>query len=349
MNSSAEWDKHVPLFVDHFLSISHLICALIGFPLNVLIVAFIATRRRLHQPRNILWLGIILSNLFILTNQVIELYTFFSASSPTGCKIRTWLAGLPYVTLLMNQLLALIDRYLSISRSVWYRQSVTIRWIAAIQFCCFALICLLVKGHYVFGVIPFNCKVIPPLDRTVFFSFVLAFFLLCVAGQVMLYVKTKTYLVIGMANDSGDTMAQRASDIALSVIQSRRVQDGDTELTTVVPSTEQTRKHYFVRIGNQTVSRLELEATRNVTIGVSSLCLFAFPWLVCSALMLTCLDNHLGQMSSETSLAFETCSNYGWAASYARELFVFHSIYHSVFYVARSRDFAAAISRDDHI
>ena len=41
----------------------------------------------------------------------------------------------------------------------------------------------------------------------------------------------------------------------------------------------------------------------------------------------------------------EQCSAYSWTASYTRELLVVHSLYHSIFYVVRSRDFSAAIGR----
>ena len=127
----------------------------------------------------------------------------------------------------MNQLLSLIDRYICISRSVWYRQSVTVRWVVTIQFFCFVVLCLLMKGPYIFGLAPLECRA-NPQDRKIFFAFVLIFFVLCITGQIVVYLKTKTYLVIGETGNveeggtTGASTAKRQSEIALTVIHSRR-------------------------------------------------------------------------------------------------------------------------------
>jgi len=49
----------VPVFMDAFLACGHLVCALLGTPINLIIILFIVFRRRLRrQPRNIIWIGI---------------------------------------------------------------------------------------------------------------------------------------------------------------------------------------------------------------------------------------------------------------------------------------------------
>ena len=157
--------------------------------------------------------------------------------------------GLPYVTLLMNQLLALIDRYICISRSVWYRQSVTVRWVLTIQFICFVILCLLMKGPYIFGLAPLECRA-NPHDRKVFFAFILVFMVLCITGQIVVYLKTKTYLVIGETGniEEGGTnqisTAKRQIEIALTVIHSRRsVADAIEPVSTTYTGTARRTQH----------------------------------------------------------------------------------------------------------
>ena len=135
----------------------------------------------------------------------------------------------------MNQLLSLIDRYICISHSVWYRQSVTVRWVLTIQLVCFVILCLLMKGPYIFGFIPLECRA-NPQDRKIFFAFILTFFALCVAGQIVVYFKTKTYLVIGTIGDddaeaggpstsASNNKFKRQSEITMTVIQSRQMEN----------------------------------------------------------------------------------------------------------------------------
>jgi len=172
------------------------------------------------------------------------------------------------------------------------------------------------KGHYIVGHVPITCEIYPA-DRKVFFGFILFFFLLCVIGQLILFLKAKS--LTSYWNNNGSS-----SQVTFSVVRSRDRIVNNNEGVTV--SMCQPIRHRI------TVTELELEAARNVVIGVGSLCVFATPWLISSALLQTCAANSGGQV-------VENCGNYGWAASYNRELFVIHSVYHSVFYAIRSRDF----------
>jgi len=94
---------------------------------------------------------------------------------------------------------------------------------------------------------------------------------------------------------------------------------------------------HFVKIGDQTVSRLEFEATQNVTLGMCSLLLFATPWIISTILVMIC------QTNLDYSVVMEECSNYQWGVWYTKELLIIHSIYQSIFYLVRSKDFSAAI------
>lgn len=56
---------------------------------------------------------------------------------------------------------------------------------------------------------------------------------------------------------------------------------------------------HFVRMRDQMVSRLELEATRNVILVVGVVLLFSSPWIVSSFLSLICNANVIHQTMSE--------------------------------------------------
>ena len=189
------------------------------------------------------------------------------------------------------------------------------------------------KSHYIFGFTPISC-VIYSTDRKVFFGFIFISFLLCVIAQIVVYLKAKSDLMIGVASGTSHNRQERSEIVTFSVI--RRDEDGQISTN---PQDDIVDVIFLPICGagslrNPTVNQFEMEATRNVIIGVGSLCIFATPWLMSSAILLGCVENlHSGQR------VVDHCGNYGWAASYTRELFVIHSVDHSIFYSIRSRDF----------
>lgn len=367
-----------PVFIDTFLVSSHLIFGSIGMPLNLVIIALILARRRLHQPRNIIWIGISFSNVLILTAHLLEVVSFYSTDTTELCRFRYFLVGLPYVSLLMNHFFSLVDRYLSVSRLIWYQRCVTKRWIIGLQLAVFILLFFLMKPHYIFGVVQVDCKFIPPLDGKIFFAFILTFLLLCLAGQLLLYFRVKGYLVSSTnrrQNTNGgmdttnnveraaqeNTIQQAPGNNEHIVAQENTTNRQPQNYEDVVVSPEgavsafqmeanstisKWNSRHFVQIRDQLVSQLELEATRNVIFGVTSLLFFTAPWVISSVLGMVCYKNvqQQGLTEEETAMAlFEQCSRYRWASSYSRELLVAHSIYQSIFYMTRSKDFSAAL------
>jgi len=101
-------------------------------------------------------------------------------------------------------------------------------------------------------------------------------------------------------------------------------------------------QHQFVRIRDQMVSRLELEATRNVMLNVALLLLFALTWITSVALTIICqaytIDKDMNE-EQKSKAVVEKCSPYHWAVSYTRLiLLIAHSIYQSICYVIRSKE-----------
>jgi len=121
-------------------------------------------------------------------------------------------------------------------------------------------------------------------------------------------------------------------------------------LSQTVESRSITKKNlHFVRIRDQLVSRLELEATRNVILSVGICLLFFSPWFVCCVLSLICNASVIrqGMSKEETEEALvEQCSIYYWAISYTRLiLLIGHTIYQFIGFVTRRKDLCAGLGR----
>jgi len=361
---TADVRQQEPVFFDTFLAASSIVCAVIGMPLAFIIIAFIITRRRLHQPRNIIWLGISFSNLLIQFAHILEVVSFFDSKTTELCRLRYFLMGLPYASLLLNNFLSLIDRSVSVIRSIWYHRFVTVRLVIGIQLTAFLFLCFLMKIHYIFGLVQVKCNVVHPLDRQFFFTFAFIFLFLCLSGQLLLYFYIKYYLVTSISKHSNTTTNAEATQpvqednnaqqpVASNYNEEERIGPEEAIQSLQVMesnniASKQNNRH-FVIIRDQMVSQLELAATRNVILGVASLLLFCTPWTISTITAMVCHGNVIkqGLSAEETALELvEQCSQYRWAASCSRELLVIHSIYQSIFYFTRSRDFSAALGRE---
>lgn len=116
------------VFMDSILVFGHLVCAFSGIPLNMTIICFVIFRRRLRrQPRILMWIGIGFSNIvFLLTNILEPIGYYYSTKDSELCRIYFFLVGFPGAAFLMFNFLSLVDRYLSVFHSVWYRRHVTV-------------------------------------------------------------------------------------------------------------------------------------------------------------------------------------------------------------------------------
>jgi len=76
-NRSSDEENNIALsllspafFMDEYLTSFHILFAVIGIPLNLLLAGFIIFLERLQSPRNFIWIGIGFSNIFILIGRV---------------------------------------------------------------------------------------------------------------------------------------------------------------------------------------------------------------------------------------------------------------------------------------
>jgi hypothetical protein len=111
--SATVFDSTVtPVTLSRVETIVHLICLSQGIPINLLIGVVIARNRRLHNPRNTFWLGIIVLNLMTMFMAVLKLLVVHVAQTADfSCLVFSFMTGKPYTILLFVMLLATLDRY----------------------------------------------------------------------------------------------------------------------------------------------------------------------------------------------------------------------------------------------
>jgi len=80
------------VYMDTILAAGHLICVFCGMPINLIIILLIIVRRRLRrQPRNLIWIGIGFSNIFVLITNSFELIGYYLPEAEELCRIRFFL------------------------------------------------------------------------------------------------------------------------------------------------------------------------------------------------------------------------------------------------------------------
>lgn len=106
-----------PVTLSRAETILHLVMVSQGIPINLIIGVVIVRNRRLHNPRNAFWLGIIALNLMTIFQAVLRLLVVHvevrSDEKDQGviCMFFSFLTGKPYTILLFILLLATLDRY----------------------------------------------------------------------------------------------------------------------------------------------------------------------------------------------------------------------------------------------
>ena len=335
--------------LNNFLAANHIVCNVIGIPLNLLTAAFITLSPRLHQTRNILWLGVAFSNVLVLSTHLVEFYAY-QFQSETAKKIFSLAAGLPYASLMLNLFLSLVDRYISIAHSAWYKRKVTITWIVSGKIGCFSIVCLLIKGPYLLDFIPLPSEV-TFMEIKIFSVIGTIPLMMCIVGQIFVYFKVKCYLTL-----------EKEKDIPIMVLFNRRTEnlqvrntqftdgelqkenslddfhDGWTATASITPQNAITSP-YFIQIGNQAISRLELEASRNALNSVTFFLLLALPNFATAmfAINADCLP--------ATFSIGEHCSKYLWAFAYTRGLMLIYPVINPIMFTTCSHDLLQALNR----
>jgi hypothetical protein len=148
-----------PIHLNPIILVWNFVACFAGIPLNLMIVVFILSLRRLRRKsRNVFSLGLILSNLSTFVPVITE-FTYFHFPEDEICLAYVAVVGLPCVLFMANALMSLCDRYAAICRPLWHRRRVTVPFAVCAQLFGSLLIAILYKGLYVFQAIPLRCEI----------------------------------------------------------------------------------------------------------------------------------------------------------------------------------------------
>ena len=287
-NSSQQpnWLMDPTVYLDEYLTGAHLIFGAIGIPSNLFVGGFIISLERLHTPRNLLWIGVGFSNLFILIFHILEVLTVQLSSSILG-DFCAWIKHLPDLTLLLNAFLSLLERYLCVKHSAWYKSHITNKRILTGQVGVFLVLCLSFKNRHLFESVsvgwPSNLS-----DLNVVSSFTSIGIVLCFAiHMTVLFISIKSYPP--MFNVDHHISLRRMG--GNSPDDSQIMSLGDEEIFNNISSP-------FVKIGEDRVSRMDLEGARLVSGSLLCMMLLSTP----TVLLLVILDGCL-QCGSQAELS----------------------------------------------
>lgn len=130
----------------YFLFTCYITFGVIGIPANLVVIGTIIRWRRLHFPRNIMWLGVGISNVGNLTCYLLRVLFVLLENSWSTQALFSWFCGLFSATRLLIMLLSSLERHIYLTSSSWYKNHISNRWLLALQCSCFFLVFLLGLG-----------------------------------------------------------------------------------------------------------------------------------------------------------------------------------------------------------
>jgi len=178
-------------YIDDFLCTWYITFAVIGIPLNLLLIGAILFFTQLHLPRNLTWLGIGLSNVCLLIAYIVLTVSIRWGSSPSIRSFCTWLIALSIASQSLIFLIALLDRHIFMIYPKWHMSYVTIGRIVVVQVGCYFSVFLFgnVNLHF-FG--QFMSNFFCSGSFTMIGSTIMGLFPLLLIGQLVI-MKTKTH------------------------------------------------------------------------------------------------------------------------------------------------------------
>lgn len=272
-----------PIAVDGiFLVIPKYICSCIGIPVNVSLALTLICHCYLYRkPRNVFLFAIVFSNLTCFFPSVMELIYWGWLPVESVCHAYVAVVPIPHALLLLNMFLALVDRYLALAHPIIYQGKMTVRLASVIVIFSSILLVFLLKFVYIFGLSPLRCEVYL-VQVKISVIILVALLLCCTVFNYVVYRQTKMNLsssqrLSSLTNSGGyqiSTIDGHIDWIELEVFENQRGLsvnnnvslngrcDIDTSMT--------------ITMDNEILSEIEMESTRTLLIGVTSLLIVAY-------------------------------------------------------------------------
>lgn len=280
---------------DDFLYFCHIIMVTIGIPFNILVIGIIVFfKRPYHLPRNFTWLGIEISNIFLLGTHLMEhLYVRWWSSSPSR-GLSTWLVPLSFAVQMCHFLLiAVPERFIFLTYPNWHKRRITTRFILTLQFGSYLFIFMVLVGVMMNleNYEEYMTQLISSWNFKLIASFILGFFPVILIVQVG-FVRFKT-----------KQNFQNIKVINLNSLFEEQQQDCEMIGT---DDNQHQRISFLVHMEDtQQANPLELEAARSVYFITKVYLLFMAPICISFYIVSACLQDNADHYDDNVN-----CSSY---------------------------------------
>jgi dopamine receptor D1 len=286
----------------------------IGIPLNISVAVTITRFRRLNRkPRTFFLLGIVLSYLSFFIVPMIELIYWGIYSDESLCHTYVAVTVVPQGLLLMNMLLALIDRYFAINYPLLHREIMTVRFASIVMILSSILIIFFLKFNYIVGLDILRCEILLVHVKMTLFCFIVLF-VACAAMNIVIYRQTKILL-----RESRTVEATPSDDSSVVAI---------TQFSSAVTSS------MAIHVGRKKLCEMEMEATRTLIIGMTSLCIMPCLNVVFVATFFAC------RLVFRQSAACSSNFNEMWP--FVEDTCLIPAIYGPIIFLVRNKELRAA-------
>ena len=168
-----------------FQKIWHPIVLCICVSLNLFVGYVLLSDKELHNARHATWLGIVASNLSVFFVRVLH-HFFVHQQNYFACQLFTVTMGKPYVVLLINMLLATLDRFVYTKWPLFHQVHVTVWRVMAVQFCCSVGAFLGLSYNFLSGMTPFRCG-LDPKNGKLLITAIGTLAVMCILAKLVVY------------------------------------------------------------------------------------------------------------------------------------------------------------------
>lgn len=163
--------------------------------------------------------------------------------------------------------------------------------------------------------------------------FLLVMFILCIAGELVVYQKVKELLRTGSPS--------QMRTISLSVTAVRRARTAGSTVDSSPPEgptaavTTESEEQFTLNVRHvtsQSISELELEAAQTLKAGILSLTVVVGPFIIFTFTLVVC-----------KLVGSDACRTIAWMAPFFKELIVVHAVYHPIVFLKKSKEFTKAV------
>ncbi|KAI9559919.1 hypothetical protein GHT06_013926 [Daphnia sinensis] len=315
-NSSSIYDDDVvrtssgaifnPMVLSFPAIITKLVLVSTGIPFNLLVIIPLVHVRRLRKKvRHVFQSGISLSYLSFFVPPIIELLYYLR---PNDYVCQTFMATMlvPQAFVLINCILALIDRSLAMAYPLMHRERMTGRLARYVMIACSTLIVLLIKFDYISDPADLRCEIRTSLIQK---SVIVLIGLLvsCLSLNIYVYKQTKKHL------NEAKTVRLGASTTYTdnSIINEHSVSEPMS-----------------VHISKKRLNQMELEANLTLVISVGSLCVTPLLGIGFVASYLAC----------EFIYGESECGGFTLVGPYIRDVSLFPAIYGPIILLIRNEE-----------